>query len=82
MTINQRILALDAAACACEGIGQEPKYKNLQSLLNWLQDELDQILNSEYENVTFEDFLKQQAEAVEALGKCPEVWGGGEDEGS
>ena len=77
MTIKQRILALDAAAVACEGIGEEDRrYKTLQPLINWFQDELDRILNIEYENSTFEDFLKEQTEAVEALLKSPEVWGG------
>lgn len=76
MTINQRILALDAAAVACEGIEKEDhKYKSLQQLLYWFQDELDRILNIEYKNSTFEDFLKEQTEAVEALLKSPEVWG-------
>lgn len=77
MTIKQRILALDAAAVACEGIAQDPKYKKLQDLINSLQNELEKIFDVEYENVSFGDFLEAQTEAVKALTKCPVVWGGG-----
>ena len=78
MTIKQRILALDAAAVACEGIGQEPKYSKLRELLNSVQNELEQLFDAEYENVSFGDFLEAQTEAVKALTKCPVVWGGGD----
>ena len=76
MTIKQRILALDAAAVACEGIAQDPKYRKLQDLINSLQNELEKIFDVEYENVPFGDYLEEQAKAVEALTKCPVVWGG------
>lgn len=67
MTARQRILALEAALCACEGISL-PK-KATTDLQEWINKEL------ESESSDFGDFLIEQREAVNALANSPEVFG-------
>ncbi len=71
MTERQRILALDAAACAAECISD----KNLAAACALLQDELDVYFGKHPKPDDFEDFLKEQLEAVEILAKSPETFG-------
>lgn len=69
MTPNQRVLALDAAACACEGHVPSEILGPLQS---WLETKLDET----YGTVEFGTFLDHQALAVVALAVSPECFGG------
>ncbi|MEO7099067.1 MAG: hypothetical protein ABI162_06875 [Luteolibacter sp.] len=69
MTPHQRILALDAAACACESVVP-------REILGPLQAWLDKQLDEEYSNLDFQKFLNHQNLAVVALAVSPEVFGG------
>lgn len=69
MTPNQRVLALDAAACACEGT---VPLEILGPLQTWLEAKLD----ADYANTAFQTFLDHQNLAVVALAVSPEVFGG------
>ena len=73
MTKRQRLLALEAAVCACEGYHNSPALKALA-------DELDLELSLEAAALTrkhnFSQFIKDQAEAVQLLAQSPAAWGG------
>lgn len=80
MTVEQKILALDAACCASEGAGIPPA---LRAAINLLQEELtahftvlcpDKVGEcADYES--FNHFLTAQREAVQALAHNPAVFG-------
>jgi hypothetical protein len=70
MTKLQRILALEAALCACEGV-------IAAELGNDLKHWLDSYLNVAFpDDKGFGCFLEAQQEAVNALAINPQVFGG------
>jgi len=76
MNIRDRLLALDAAACACECIGVPAISEDLKAAIQLLQDELDKTFNSTDKSDSFESFLEEQKAAVRKLVHNPQVFGG------
>lgn len=71
MTEHQRILALEAALCACEGACPT----ELHAAMSNLQNELDRIIDNRYGDKSMGEFLADQRAAVHALASNPAVFG-------
>jgi disulfide oxidoreductase YuzD len=68
MTKIERILALEAALCACEGAIPFQSRKDIQAFV-------DEVIKRNFSDVPFESFLQQQKDAVKKLGDSPVVFG-------
>jgi hypothetical protein len=77
LTVMERYLVLDAALCANEMNYEIPF--SVQQSINVIQAWLDGIFDVSHKDKDFDLFLKEQAEAVEKLTKCPEVFGHSEE---
>lgn len=73
MTKQQRILALDAAACAAEDLVDV--HPDLRAAISLLQDELDKHFDRQPKHESFDDFLAEQLSAVVALANNPQTFG-------
>lgn len=69
MTAETRILALDAALCACEGT-DVPSYA-----LNELQEWLELHFQRKYPSIADEAFASIQHDAVISLADNPQTYG-------
>lgn len=69
MTPQQKIMALEAALCACESVIDPQKAQEFVAYVDTL---LEPIIDS---YPIFGDFLDAQLEAVHALAKSPETFG-------
>lgn len=74
MTVGQRLLALEAAACACEHPGIPP---NIHAALSLLQEELDAHFGAQdHCGDNWGKWLAAQRQAVKLLHDNPQVFGG------
>lgn len=69
----KRILCLDAASVACEGVSVS--YPDLGAAIELVQDELDKIDFEKLIAPTFGEFLDKQKKAVNWLATSPAVFG-------
>jgi len=74
-TTFERLLALDAAACAAESLPKAPL--RLRDAISQLQSELEAYFeNSEETHPNPEQHLHAQHMAVLTLAECPQTFGG------
>lgn len=72
MTTQQRLMALEAAACACEYPGIPP---DVNAALGLLAETLDQYFNDHVNfAMTHPEFVIAQMRAVELLAKNPQTY--------